>query len=373
MNFITHFSILKDPRTNINIQHDFFDIIFLVISALLSQAEGWKDIEDFGHERLDWLRKHRSFANGIPSQDTIARVVSLIPPELFQACYLAWVNDIKKAQGIDIIAIDGKTLKHSYHLSSDKLSALHSVSAYATERGVTLLQKKSQAKKNEVAAVLSLIDELEIAGSVITADAMSCLKKVSQSIVKKEADYVLQLKANQSKLLEETKSYFHKVRREAPELIEQNTYETIDSGHGRIETRRYTQLAVTEWFEQRKGWHNLRSVIEVERVRYDKVSKKESREIAFYISSLEVEPSKLGYIIRAHWGVENSLHYILDVVFREDDSRIRQETAVQNMASLRRFVLALVKMKQKAIKDSVKSILKRAAWNDQFREKIIFQ
>lgn len=284
-----------------------------------------------------------------------------------------WVNTIRQSQGFAIISIDGKTLKQSYQSSTNKLTALHCVSAYASEDGITLMQKKSDAKKNEVAAVLALIDELEIGGAVIVADAMSCLKKITKSIVKKNADYVLQLKANQAKLLEETKSHFHKMRREQPELIEQNTHETVDAGHGRVETRRYTQLAVSDWFEYNKGWHNLHSVIEVVRTRYDKTTKKESKETAFYISSLAIDPSKLGYIIRSHWGIENSLHYVLDVVFREDNSRIRQEIAVQNMASLRRFALALAKARQKEIKGSVKSILKRAAWNDEFREKLILQ
>ncbi len=373
MNFISHFTVLKDPRTDINIKHEFLDILFLVVSAILSSAEGYTDIEEFGKDRLDWLRKHRPFANSVPSADTIARVLSLLPNDLFQTCYLNWVNRIRQSQGFDIISIDGKTLKQSYHASTDKLTALHSVSAYASVDGITLLQKKSKAKKNEVAAVLALIDELEIGGAVIVADAMSCLQKVTKSITKKKADYVLQLKANQAKLLAETKSYFHKMRREQPELIAKNTHETIDAGHGRVETRRYTQLAVSDWFECNKGWSNLRSVIEVVRTRYDKTTKKESVETAFYISSLAINPSKLGYIIRSHWGIENSLHYVLDVVFREDNSRIRQEIAVQNMASLRRFALALVKNKQKEVKGSIKTILKRCAWDDAFREQIIFQ
>lgn len=369
MTFTEQLQTLEDPRHPINIRHNFFDILFLTVSAILSQAEGWEDIEEFGKNKLEWLRKYYPFKNGIPSHDTISRVICLIPPDEFNQFFINCINLVRQSQGLEIIALDGKTIKRSFDSSQDKLTALHSISAYATETGVVLMQEISKSKKNEVGSVLEIIDKLEINDTIITADAMSCLKKVTKAIDKKGADYVLQLKNNQAKLLRETQAYFHKVRRDSPCLIEQGYHETIDAGHGRIESRKYTQLAVTDWFEQRKGWTNLQSVVEVERYRQDKHTGQESTEIAYYISSLTVEPSIAAHAIRRHWGIENSLHYVLDVTFREDYSRIRARKGAQNMASVKRLVLNLVK--QAGMKASIKSTLKQAAWNDKVREKVM--
>ena len=369
MTFEATFSIITDPRKDINLKHDLLDILFLVVTALLSNAEGWVDIEEFGRTKEDWLKKYRPFENGIPSHDTIARVMSILDPDTLNQCFISWVNQIRDHQDLQIIAIDGKTLKHSYQSSTDKLSALHSVSAYATEQGISLIQKKSDAKKNEVKAVLDIIDELQIKKTVITADAMSCLDKVADKIIKKGADYVLQLKANQALLLRETKAYFHKVRRDNPELIEKNQYTETTSEHGRIETRQCTQLLVTDWFDHTDSWNKLTSVIEIQRTRYNKTIHKQTTETAYYLSSLKIDPKLANKTVREHWRIENSLHYVLDVTFKEDDSRIRLKNATENMAILRRLALNLIKISDK--KGSVKSILKQCAWNDEVRDLII--
>lgn len=369
MTFEAHFSIIKDPRKDMNKRHELLDILFLVVSALLSNAEGFEDIEDFGEEKIEWLRQHRPFENGIPSHDTISRVIAGIHPDSLNHCFIEWINTIREHQHLEVIAIDGKTLKRSYQNSKDKLSALHSVSAYATEQGLTLIQKKSHAKKNEVQAVLDIIDELQLKGTIVTADAMSCLDKVTKKIIDKEADYVLQLKANQAKLLKEVQAYFHKIRRDNPELIEQGQYTQTEADHGRVETRQCTQLAVTDWFDHTKHWTKLNTVIEIKRTRFNKTTQQETTETAYYISSLEINPKQANHAVRKHWAIENSLHYVLDVSFREDDSRIRQQYATENMAVLRRLALNLIKLAD--LKLSVKKTLKKCAWSDETRDLII--
>ncbi|MDP8042402.1 ISAs1 family transposase [Pasteurella atlantica] len=366
MAFIEHFNQLEDSRSHINKKHDLLDIIFLTVTAILSGAEGWKGIKLFGDEKLQWLRKFRAFENGIPVDDTIARIVSSLDPQELTHCFMRWVNEIREANGQSVIAFDGKTLRHSF--DGDRKTALHSVSAYATDQKLVLSQSKSKGKKNEVETVLELIEILEIKGNIVTADAMHCLKKVTKAIDKKGGDYVLQVKDNQKKLLQEIESFYHKTRRDTPVLIEQNKFEQIDGEHGRLEERTYTQLAVTDWLEQTNGWSNLNSIIEV--VRKRTIKEKKSEEVSYYISSLPVAPEIVAKAIRSHWSIENSSHWVLDVIFKEDESRIRRENAPENMAIFRRFAMNLARLSP--IKDSMKSKLQRAGWSDKIREQLIF-
>lgn len=366
MSFIEHFNTLEDKRSYINKKHDLLDIIFLTVVSLLSGAEGWKDIKQFGDKKIVWLRQFRKFKNGIPVDDTIARVISALEPEALLKCFVSWVNEMRHSQGKELIAFDGKTLRHSF--DGDRKTALHSVSAYAVEQKLVLAQSKSKGKKNEVATVMELIELLELKNSIVSADAMSCLKKVTKAISKKKGDYTLQVKANQKKLLTEIQAFFHKQRRDNPDLIEAGHFEETDAGHGRIEDRQYTQLAVTNWLSQRKGWSNLNTVIEVVRERHIKDQK--TRETSYYISSLEVEPSQQAAIIRGHWGIENSSHWVLDVTYKEDDSRIRRGDAPENMATFRRFAMNLARLSP--VKDSMRGKLKQAGWCDEFRSQLIF-
>lgn len=244
MSFINHFENLEDTRSHINKKHELLDILFLTVVAIMSGAEGWKDIKQFGDSKLDWLRQFRPFEAGIPVDDTIARIISALAPEPLLKCFMNWVNEIREKQGQAIIAFDGKTLRRSH--DGDRKTALHSVSAYAVEQGLVLAQCKSKSKKNEVSTVMELIELIELKGHVITADGMHCLKKVAKAVVKKGGDYVLQVKNNQAKLSNEIKAYFHKVRRDTPDIISTNQLTLINDGHGRIEQRTYVQLPVTE-------------------------------------------------------------------------------------------------------------------------------
>lgn len=276
------------------------------------------------------------------------------------------MNELRAHNGLPVIAFDGKTLRHSF--DGDRKSALHSVSAYAVEQGLVLAQSRSKGKKNEVATVMELIALLSLKHSIVTADAMSCLKMVATALTKKGAHYVLQVKLNQKRLLHEIEAFFHKQRRDEPETVKAGQYTEIDSGHGRIESRHYTQLAVTDWLSQGKGWKGLTSVIEVTRERH--CQGKMSTETSYYISSLEVNPEQVAYAIRNHWRIENSSHWVLDVTFREDDSRIRRGDAPENMATFRRFAMNLARLSP--IKDSIRGKLKQAAWSDKVREELLF-
>ena len=366
MSFINHFSQVQDPRSHINQKHDLLDVIFLTVVAIISGAEGWKDIKQFGDSKIDWLRKFRDFDNGIPVDDTIARIIGALNPEALLCCFLSWVNELRVENDQEVIAFDGKALRHSY--DGDKKTAIHSVSAYAVEQGLVLAQCKSKSKKNEVSTVLELIELLELKGNIVTADTMHCLKKVTKAVDKKGGDYILQVKNNQGKLNQEIKAYYHKVHRDNPSQIEPNCFQTVDSAHGRIEQRTYTQLPVTEWLEQRHGWANFNSIVEVVRERH--VGDKHTTETSYYISSLPINPAQVAKSIRQHWGIENSAHWVLDMTFKEDDSRIRRGDAPENMATFRRFALNLAKLSP--IKDSMKGKLKQAAWSDDVREKLIF-
>jgi len=365
MSLIEQFSIIEDPRSHINQKHDLLDILFLTVSAVVSGAEGWSDIEYFGINKLSWLRQYREFKHGIPVDDTIARIIRAINPEQFNQAFINWVNEVRSDNGHEQIAIDGKTLRHSY--GEDHHSALHSITAWSKSAGLVLAQSKSQGKKNENQSVLEMLDILNIKGSLISADAMNTQKKICKKIISKQADYVLCVKSNHKKLKDEISSYFHKVTRDTPDWIA--CYEEVDSGHGRIETRRYRQLMNNEWINEAKAWSGIQSVIEVTRERQFK-NKATQQEILYYISSLPVNPERIATAIRSHWEVENKVHWVLDVTFKEDDSRIRVGDGAENVGIIRRFALNLARLHPK--KGSMRGKLKQAGWSDSIRKEIIF-
>lgn len=364
MSFLTHFTDIADPRTHINVKHDFLDVMFLTVSAILSGAEGWSDIEVFGRDRLDWLRQYRAFENGIPVDDTIARIVRVVCPKELNQAFLNWVNEIRVETGKPQIAIDGKTLRHSY--DGDKHTALHSITAWSKDAGIVLAQLKSSGKKNEHASVLDMLDTLDIKGALISADAMNSQKKIVQKIHASQADYVLCIKKNHKILKDEIAAYFHKVERDSPHLIAVD--EQTDAGHGRIEERRCQQLMVNEWVSEAKHWAGIRSIIKLERARH--INGKTTKETQYYISSLDVDPTAISQSIRAHWEVENKAHWVLDVTFKEDDCRIRKDDGAENVGVIRRFCLNMARLHPKKV--SMRAKLKMAGWGDEFRSELIF-
>ncbi|ECV7111180.1 ISAs1 family transposase, partial [Salmonella enterica subsp. enterica serovar Florida] len=282
MCFIDHFSALDDPRKKINIRYDFLDIVFLTVCAVVSGAEGWKDIKQFDDEKIEWLRQYRAYQHGIPVDDTIARLIRAIEPEKMNQAFIDWVNEVRQEQGHEQIAIDGKTLRHSYQ--DDYGSALRSITAWSKQQGLILAQTKSLGKKNENASVLVLLDTLNINGALISVDAMNKQKKIADKIISRGADYVLCVKNNHRELRNEIAACFTNVSRDTPEYLAR--YEETDAGHGRTEVRRYRQLRVNEWITESAHWQGLQTVTEVEREQHTSKTGEPSREKHYYISSL---------------------------------------------------------------------------------------
>ncbi len=366
--FITHFSDIEDPRIDRCKRHQLIDILFLSVSAVLTGAEGWEDIEQFGRIKLDWLRKYLPYENGIPKHDTIARVLSRLEPELIQTRFIKWVQDIAKDSRVDVIAIDGKTARRSFS-TKERNNALHMVSAWSCSHGLVLGQQKVDGKSNEITAIPALLELLDIEGGCITLDAMGCQKDITKTITTKKADYVIALKGNQGGLHEEVKAYFHKVLREKCSQTVHDKDEQIDTGHGRIEVRKCLQLEVdTGWITKLAGWHGLKTVIEIQSERH--IDEHVAAETRYYISSLEIDAKRASQVIRQHWGVENSLHWTLDMTFREDESRIRRGNGAQVMNALRKVALNIVR-NNTTRKASMKQKLKQASLDDEFRAELL--
>ncbi len=369
-NFITYFSIIEDPRIDRCKKHELIDILFLSICAVLSGAEGWEDIEDFGHVKIDWLKRYLPFANGIPKHDTIARVMSRLDPVAIQTSFINWVNEIAEQVDGEVIAIDGKAARRSF-TTKDRKNPLHMVSAWSCGNGLVLGQQKVDDKSNEITAIPKLLDLLDVKGATVTLDAMGCQHAITKKIQSKGADYVIALKGNQSTLNEEVQAWFHKCHREKLANTAHSIYEHIDSGHGRIEERTCTQLEIdNNWITDNENWSSIQTVVSVESKRH--IGDKMTSETRYYISSLGLNAERLNGIIRNHWGVENCLHWTLDMTFHEDDSRIRRGNAAEVMNAFRKLALNIVKT-DTTKKASMKRKLKMAALDDDFRAELLLR
>jgi len=364
MSFLDHFSNLSDPRSHINRRHDLLDIVFLTVSAVLSGAEGWVDIKSFGDEKLAWLRKFRRFENGIPVDDTIARVIRALEPSKMSECFMSWVNEVRQEAGHQFIAIDGKTFRHSSQAEPN--DALHAITVWLREQGLVFCQTKSEGKKNEIKAVQSLIETLELRNATVTLDAMHCQKATAALLRKRGANYVLCVKNNQKGLREELQWWFDGFAGNWPANV--STFEQTDAGHGRIEVRRYVQLPITDALTHAKAWQDARSIIRVERERH--MGNKITSESVYYISSHEPNAVFIAEAIRSHWEVENKAHWVLDVVYKEDDSRIRSGDGAQNVGLVRRLCMNLARLHPS--KSAMRRKLKSAGWNDDFRAELLF-
>jgi predicted transposase YbfD/YdcC len=365
MDFLEHFAELEDGRVDINIDHNLLDVVFLTIAAFTCGAEGWKDVQEFGDASLPWLRQFRPFAHGIPRRHTIARIIKALEPDNLLACFVSWVNAVREHKGQPHIAIDGKSLRGSATADGNML---HLVSAMVVDSGLVIYQKPSEGKGNEIKTVQSLLDVLDIKGACVTLDALHCQTATVAKLVARQADYVVQVKGNQKASQKEIEAYFHKVRRDDGARITTNTREESDKGHGRLEQRRYVCLKPCEWLSCGDKWCGLARIVEV--TRCTQLSNGERREeISYYITSLS-DIEQIAARIRGHWAIENRQHYVLDVAYREDDSRVRVGNGPENLALFRRFALNLAR--QSPVNDSMKSKLKRAAWNESFRTELLF-
>jgi predicted transposase YbfD/YdcC len=365
---IEYFGDLPDPRVRGRTDYPLIEIVFLCISAIVSGFDGWEAIEDFGHAKLDWLRKYLPYENGIPRHDTVARVMSCLSPKALQSCFVSWVQSIAKITDGEIVAIDGKQARRSYDKKNRK-AAIHMVSAWACQNGVVLGQQKTDTKSNEITAIPQLLDILELKGCIVTIDAMGCQRDIAKKIRECDADYVLALKGNQGELQEMVSDFFTTAIQRDFISVEHSRSEDNDYGHGRIESRICYAVALPPYLKEfHNEWADLKSLICIISAR--QINNVMQQETRYYISSLEANADKISHAIRCHWHVENSLHWVLDVTFKEDDSRIRRGVAAENMSVMRHLALNLIR-KEAESNFSIPRKRRKANLYDQYREKVL--
>ena len=340
--FLKHFDSITDPRIERCKKHNLLDILLLAISAVMSGAEGWEDIEDFGHLKLDWLRQYRSFEAGIPKHDTIARVMCRLKASEIESAFQSWISSLIKTTGCDVIAVDGKTARRSFS-TKDRKNALHTVSAWSCQHQLVLGQTAVDAKTNEITAIPELLAMLDIENSIVTLDAMGCQKKIAEQIIKQKGDYILALKGNHSGMQAELEAWWHKVQREGLSDKNFSGHTEINSGHGRIETRSCEQIVVDKnWLAKEYRWSGLKSIIKITSEVHNKSTGKDTEETRWYISSLDLNAEDALHAVRSHWQVE-SMHWVLDMTFREDESRIRKKRGPLIFNIMRKISMALFK------------------------------
>lgn len=319
-------SDINDTRQSAKTLYPLFDILFLAITAVIAGCEGWEEIEDFGEARLDWLKRYGSYENGIPAHDTIARVVSQIDPEVLQGRFIQWMKETELHSEQQVIAVDGKTLRSSYK-PDDRQSAIHMVSAFSTANGVVMGQLKTHEKSNEIKAIPELLSLLDLQDSLVTLDAMGCQKEIATTILDRKGDYLLAVKGNQKTLHQAVRSAF------VSSLDDQAGHRQIESGHGRQEYREYHVLDARD-VESLPDWPGLKTIGVAIRYSRNK-SGQETLDHRYYISSAVLDESAFAQAVRSHWDVENRLHWVLDVVFREDACKISRDNGACNLAVLR--------------------------------------
>src|SRR4051795_9064260 len=360
---VRHLGVVEDPRCQGKIEHRLIDILVVAICAVIACAESWDDIALYGRSKLAWLRTFLDLPNGIPSHDTFRRVFMLIDPDAFERGFAAWVGSLMDSSEREVVAIDGKTLRRSFDRRRER-SPLHLVSAWASEQGLVLGQRRVHETSNEITAIPELLDQLALENSIVTLDAMGCQTAIAERILARGADYLLGLKANHQLAYEAAVKHFDQscFRRGAPQRA---TWDTFDEAHGRLVRRRVFASTKAARLEALSAWPGLHTVLAVESLRSTNSTPKVETEIRYFLSSCRDDPIVLGRAIRQHWAIENALHWVLDVTFREDDSRVRDQRAARNLAVLRRMAINLVG-RDGSTKASVRARRKRAAWNDDY-------
>lgn len=365
-----HFALLEDPRAEHLTDHKLIDIIMIAICAVICGAETWTDIELFGNERFDWLRQFLELENGIPSHDTFGRVFAGIDAEQFQVCFASWVQAVFHATKGQVIAVDGKQARRSHDRTNGK-HAIHVISAWATANHLVLGQRKVDEKSNEITAIPELLRLLDVSGCIVTLDAMGCQTEIAEQIIDQEADYVLTVKENQGHLYEDIDLFFQLAHQNDFQKINYTFDRTVNKGHGRIETRQCWAISgedSLQFLRDHEQWKGLRTIAKVNSQR--QVKSKITIETRYYISSLPNDAKKILQAARSHWGVENSLHWVLDVAMGEDDSRIRKDNAPENMAALRRIALNLLKQ-EKTLKRGIQGKRLKAALSPDYLLKVL--
>ena len=364
------FADLEDPRQGHKVRHNLQDVIVLAILAVLSNAQSWTDIEQFGHMKSEWLKQYLKLENGIPSHDTIQRVFQIVAAETLMSRFMVWSQAVMANTDGRLVAIDGKTLRGSYDKANDQ-KALHLVRAWATEQGVLLGHSKVDEKTNEITTIPDMLAMLELSGCIVTIDAMGCQTEIATQIVEQGGDYVLALKTNQPRLYAHAQDWFEHAHQTQFRLLKDHDYtKTVNKGHGRIETREcwlIRNTSVLTEFRNDYGWTNLQAIVMVRRQR--QIHGQSTEQISYYITSLTDDAATVLHAVRRHWAVENECHWVLDVVFDEDRSRIRLGESPENFSLLRQMALSI--LRQDSSKGSLKQKRFRAALNDDFRLQLI--
>lgn len=373
-----HFESLPDPRNTRNRRHLLGDIIVLAVCGIIVGCEGPTAIVRWAKAKKDWLGEILELPGGIPSRDCLRRVLSALKPEAFQKCFERWIvaclkDAEEKDEGAEqedasrLIAIDGKTLRRSHDRAAN-LGPLHLVSAWATEHGLTLGQVATEAKSNEITAIPALIEQIDVEGAIVTIDAMGCQKTIAQQIVRAGGGYVLAVKDNQPKLHEAIIAFFAKLEKEGSLDASQRQFETHEKGHGRWESRYYSLAKLPPDFALAAQWPSVAALGMAVRV-FRRSDGSESRDVRYFIASDYLSGKRFAQAVRGHWGIENSLHWVLDVTFAEDQSRARERRLADNLSWLRRFAISM--LKQHPSKDSIKGKMQVAGWNNAFLTQVL--
>ncbi len=361
--FSMHFEALTDPRVVGRTNHKLIDILTIALCAIICGADNWPEIEAYGIAKYDWFKEFLDLPHGIPTQHTFRRFFIAVSVDELENCFLNWVKTVFNVSKSKVVPIDGKTVRRSHDRSSNK-AAIHMVNAWCVENGISLGQIKTSEKSNEITAIPELIKTLELTGCIVTIDAMGCQINIAENIIDKGADYILALKGNQGNLNKNVGLFFENARQNNFKDIAFDSYSTIDPDHGRIETRKYTTVSEIDWLQGKENWKELKTIIMVESQR--DVNDEISEEIRYYISSMENSAEEIGKAVRNHWGVENGLHWKLDIGFREDECRKRKGNAAANFAIMRQIALNLLNQEKTIMKAGVKAKRLRAGWDNNY-------
>lgn len=362
--FLDYFNDLPDHRQAGKVTYPLDEILLLSLLAVLAGAEGFTDIARFGERKLGLLRRFRPFADGTPSHDHLGDIFATLDAQAFRRCFVAWVAALTKTPA-ELIAIDGKTSRRSGKKGSKE--AIHMVSAFAARQRLVLAQTKVGEKSNEILAIPALLDMLSIEGAVVTIDAIGCQRDIASKIVDKKADYILALKGNQGTLREDVELFANEQKTGGFPDTTVSVQETIDGDHGRIETRRVTVVHDVAWLQERHHWPGLKGVVIVESTR--EIGPRTERETRYYLTSSAWRADRLGPMVRDHWAVENGLHWIMDMTFRDDECRVRTDHAPENFVALKHMAANLARKAQG--RDSLRLRLKTAAWDDDYLAHLI--
>lgn len=360
-NPLKYFAELTDPRVERTREHLLEEILLIAIAAVLSGADSWNEIEDYGQAKVDWLKTFLQLPGGIPSHDAFNRVIAALDPGELEKGFVAWVSSIAQLTAGEVVSIDGKALCGTRERGKPAL--VHMVSAWANSNNLVLGQRKVEEKSNEITAIPKLLAALELSRTVVTIDAMGCQKNIAQQILGKQADYILAVKENQGHLLEGVRDSFQMLPADA-------VAEQIDCGHGRVERRTCAVLADLSLLEQAGEWAGLRGLVRIQAERYHKATGITERETRYYITSLPPDAVRLNQAVRQHWGIENKLHWTLDVSFGEDLDRKRQQHAAQNFSLLKRIALNLLRQ-DKTSKLGIHGKRLKAGWDHPYLLKVL--